>query len=59
MASAILLISRGQLWGAPLNLLVSFGFFMLGLGTLRNRWGAPDLRPRRAMERVRRALASS
>jgi len=30
-----LLVSRGQVWGAPLNLLVACGFVFLGVGTLR------------------------
>ncbi|MDH3591302.1 MAG: glycosyltransferase [Planctomycetota bacterium] len=38
--SCTLMVSKGHFWGAPLNLLVSFGFFYLGLGTLRNRWRA-------------------
>jgi len=30
-----LLVSRGQVWGAPLTLLVACGFVFLGVGTLR------------------------
>jgi Glycosyl transferase family group 2 len=38
LASCVLLIARGQVWGAPLNLLVGSGFLYLGLGTLRAQW---------------------
>jgi cellulose synthase/poly-beta-1,6-N-acetylglucosamine synthase-like glycosyltransferase len=43
LVSCVLLVSRGHLWGAPINLLVAGGFLYLGLGTLRKRWA-----PRRA-----------
>jgi len=39
--SCIYLGARGNFWGAPLNLCVSFGFLYLGLNTLRATW-APD-----------------
>jgi len=40
LVSAIYMVGRGSLWGAPLNLLVASGFLILGMGTLHNRWGA-------------------
>ncbi len=39
--SCIYLAAQGHLWGAPLNLLVSFGFLYLGLSTLWNQWRTP------------------
>jgi cellulose synthase/poly-beta-1,6-N-acetylglucosamine synthase-like glycosyltransferase len=38
LVSCAVLLARGHVWGAPLNLLVASGFLTLGLGTLRNRW---------------------
>ena len=44
LVSCVLLVSRGHLWGAPINLLVAGGFLFLGMGTLRKRW-APRRTP--------------
>jgi cellulose synthase/poly-beta-1,6-N-acetylglucosamine synthase-like glycosyltransferase len=38
LASCVVLAARNHLWGAPLNLLVAFGFLYLGLSTLRRQW---------------------
>ena len=38
--STFVLVGRGHIWGAPINLLVAGGFLYLGTGTLRNLWRA-------------------
>ncbi|MHC4339036.1 MAG: glycosyltransferase [Planctomycetota bacterium] len=41
LASCVLLIARGHIWGSPLNMVVAGGFLFLGLGTLRKQWSRP------------------
>jgi len=41
--SCIYLGAKGNFWGAPLNLCVSFGFLYLGLNTLRATWAPAEV----------------
>ncbi len=41
--SCVYLGARGNLWGAPLNLCVAFGFLYLGLNTLRAMWAPAEV----------------
>jgi len=38
LLSCVVLVARGNLLGAPLNVVVAFGFLYMGLGTLRHHW---------------------